>query len=144
MEQVTTWWWPSLSLSGLPRCQNICRHGETLAHLCHHTGPTHFLWVTSQPVVMWHSPAAPQTLLLQAWAVTSTPDSCLLDCALKATPEHWYPPHFCLFPSWQPINVYHPKEYCTNPLWTPWGCCHTQTLAKWANKWLCKASTSPS
>lgn len=61
------------AIARLPWSQNIWRHGETLAHLCHHTGPTHFLWVRSQPTVMWHSSAAPQTLLLQPWVVTSHP-----------------------------------------------------------------------
>lgn len=70
-------------ISGLPWSQNIWRHGETLAHLCHYTGPTNPIscgWDHSPR--LWDSSAAPQTLLLQAWVefLHHSPASCLLDC----------------------------------------------------------------
>lgn len=131
MEQVTTWWWPMLSYLGYPGSRIS---GEALAHLWHicvitqgqpiSCGWDHSPW-------LWHSSLL--TFPLQPWAVTSPP--CQLLAGLCPKSHFWalISPHFCPFPSWQLINVYHPKEYCTNPSWILWRCCHTQALSEQAN-----------
>lgn len=93
-------------------------------------------------MVMWHSSAAPQTLLLQPWAVTSHPWQLFAGLCPKS--------HFWALPS--PISACFPADsqlmliilrIMHKPLVDSWRCCHTQTLARGAGSGSLKQAQHP-